>query len=46
MSRLGTNEALIEERGDVLPHWRKPLTLAEVNQMAQTPEVRARPGRP
>jgi hypothetical protein len=27
-------------------HWRKPLSLVEVNQMAPTPEVRARPGRP
>lgn len=27
-------------------NWRKPLRLDEVNQMAPTPEVRARPGRP
>lgn len=26
--------------------WRKPLSFDEVNQMAQTPEVRGRPGRP
>lgn len=26
--------------------WRKPLSLVEVAQMAPTPEVRQRPGRP
>jgi len=46
MSRVGTNEAIVEEMGDALPHWRKPLRIEEINQMAPTPEVRARPGRP
>lgn len=27
-------------------HWRKPLRIDEVNQMAATPEVINRPGRP
>lgn len=27
-------------------HWRKPLSMIEVNRMAPTPEVRQRPGRP
>jgi len=27
-------------------HWRKPLAIPEINQMAPTPEVRARQGRP
>lgn len=36
-----------EQQGEaVAAHWRKPLSLAEVNQMAPTPEVRARLGRP
>jgi hypothetical protein len=26
--------------------WRKPLSVAEIAQMGQTPEVRDRPGRP
>lgn len=26
--------------------WRKPLRIDEINQMAPTPEVRERPGRP
>lgn len=30
----------------VTRQWRKPLAIEEVNRMAQTPEVRARPGRP
>jgi hypothetical protein len=30
----------------VAVHWRKPLRIDEVNQMAPTPEVIARPGRP
>ena len=30
----------------VAVHYRKPLRLDEVNQMAPTSEVRARPGRP
>jgi hypothetical protein len=55
---LGTDEPLFEEvlpddlaiaRFGNLPisvSWRKPLSLAEVNQMAPTAEVRQRPGRP
>ncbi|HEX3576545.1 MAG TPA: hypothetical protein VHU42_18255 [Rhodopila sp.] len=43
---LGTAERLIEERGQVSMHWRKPLSFEEIAQMADTPEVRARPGRP
>lgn len=36
-----------EQRGEaVAAHWRKPLSLSEVNQMTPTPEVRARLGRP
>jgi hypothetical protein len=46
MHGLGTNEPWIMEQGEVAPHWRKPLRLDEINQMAQTPEVKARPGRP
>lgn len=30
----------------IAAHWRKPLRIDEVNLMAPTPEVRARPGRP
>jgi hypothetical protein len=30
----------------VAAHFRKPLSIVEVNQMAPIPEVRARPGRP
>jgi hypothetical protein len=30
----------------VAAHWRRPLSLSEVAQLAPTPEVRARPGRP
>lgn len=29
----------------VAAHWRKPLRIDEINQMAATPEVRARAGR-
>jgi hypothetical protein len=55
---LGTDEPLFEEvlpddvalaRFGHLPisvSWRKPLRVDEIAQMAQTPEVRARPGRP
>lgn len=53
---LGTDEAIIPE--DVMAlaasigaspksmHWRKPLSIEEVNQMATTQEVRERRGRP
>jgi hypothetical protein len=57
MRGLGTDELIEEQLPDVVAladfgrmtisvSWRKPLSLAEVNQMAPTPEVRARPGRP
>ena len=47
MRGLGTDEALIAEdiRG-VAQHWRKPLSIVEINQMAPTVEVRERKGRP
>lgn len=46
LGRIGTDEKLIEERGTIAPHWRKPLSISEINRMAPTPEVRARKGRP
>ena len=46
MGQLGTMEPLVEEPLKVSMHWRKPLNIIEINQMAPTPEVRARPGRP
>jgi len=43
----GTDEPLIRDHeARVTMNWRKPLTIAEVAQMAQTPEVRERRGRP
>lgn len=30
----------------IAAHWRKPLSIMEVNQLAPTAEVRGRPGRP
>jgi hypothetical protein len=48
MRDLGV-ERLIEDRSGqtvVTRQWRKPLSMAEVNQMAQTREVRERRGRP
>jgi len=45
MSRIGTNEQLIEEVGSTAMHWRKPLAITEVNQLAPTAEVLQRPGR-
>lgn len=45
----GTSEPFIEEERGVLTitaQWRKPLSIVEINQMAPTPEVRAREGRP
>jgi hypothetical protein len=33
-------------RAMVAANWRKPLSIAEVAQMAPTPEVKARAGRP
>jgi len=52
MAMCGTDEPLIEPSGDeaammrVTRQWRRPLSISEVAQMADTPEVRARPGRP
>jgi hypothetical protein len=52
MDRCGTSEPLIAPEGEELAllkvtmQWRRPATLIEVNRMAPTPEVRARPGRP
>ena len=53
MRGVGTDEPwVIETLGDLLPgngrtiSYRRPLRVDEVNRMAQTPEVRARPGRP
>jgi hypothetical protein len=46
LGRIGTNEKLIEEQGIIAPHWRKPLSITEINRMAPTPEVRRREGRP
>jgi hypothetical protein len=49
---LGTNEPLIYEDMTsfnpmtIIGTWRKPLSIEEINQMGNTPEVRARPGRP
>jgi hypothetical protein len=52
MAMCGTSEPLVE--ADDMPpghvrvtmQWRKPLSIEEVNRMAQTPEVRERRGRP
>jgi hypothetical protein len=50
MRGCGTDEPwfLDEENWDIMrsAKWRKPLRIDEVNQMAQTAEVRAREGRP
>lgn len=45
MHRLGADEPWVTEQGGVVMHWRRPLSIAEVAQMAETPEVRERPGR-
>lgn len=45
---LGSSEPMIEETEAPLVatrQWRKPLSMIEVAQMADTQEVRARPGR-
>lgn len=49
---IGTDEPLYEEDmrqvfGDraITVNWRKPLRIDEVNRLAPTPDVRARPGR-
>lgn len=49
---LGSPEPVIpveREERVMLKHtmqWRKPLSVSEIGQMADTPEVRAREGRP
>jgi hypothetical protein len=55
---LGTDEPLFEEilldaealatfgKLPISVSWRKPLRIDEISKMAQTPEVKARPGRP
>lgn len=49
---LGTDEPLIYEDmtafnpRTIIATWRRPLRIEEINQMGDTPEVRARPGRP
>lgn len=53
MRNLGTDEPYVMEEMTgmlglraIAVHWRKPLRIDEVNQMAPTPEVLSRPGRP
>jgi hypothetical protein len=52
MAMCGSDEPAIEPAGEeaamlrITRQWRKPLSLPEVARMAQTPEVRRRPGRP
>jgi hypothetical protein len=49
---LGTSEPVIPVEGEerallvATMQWRKPLSVLEINQLAPTPEVRERPGRP
>jgi hypothetical protein len=49
---LGSPEPVIPIEGEELAmaritmQWRKPLSIQEIAQMAPTPEVRAREGRP
>jgi hypothetical protein len=49
---VGSPEPVIPISGEELAmarvtmQWRKPLSIAEVNRLAPTPEVRQRPGRP
>jgi hypothetical protein len=48
----GTDEPYVYEDmtgfnpATIIGSWRKPLRIDEINQMAPTAEVRARPGRP
>jgi len=48
----GTEEPFIEPEGEELAllvstrQWRKPMSISEIAQLALTPEVRMRPGRP
>ncbi len=53
MRGVGTDESWVVEdmSGDygmqaIAVHYRRPLRVDEVNQMAETPEVKTRPGRP
>ncbi len=46
MQGVGSSEGFIPEKGNTAMHWRKPLSIEEINRMAPTAEVRARPGRP
>ena len=44
---VGSPEPFIcEPDTTVTAQWRKPLSIEEINRMAPTEEVRARPGRP
>ena len=47
MRGVGTSEPFIPElAAQATAQWRKPLSVEEINRMAPTAEVRARPGRP
>ena len=46
LKSLGTRETIIPDHTTAALTWRKPLRIDEINKMAPTPEVRARPGRP
>lgn len=46
MRGLGTDEPWVTEEGGLAMHWRRPLRLDEINQMAPTEDVRMRKGRP
>jgi hypothetical protein len=53
MFGIGTDEPwyaehMVHEVGEraIAVHWRKPLRIDEINQLAPTPEVRERRGRP
>jgi hypothetical protein len=45
MRGAGTCEPWVEEVGLISMHWRRPLSITEIVQMAPTPEVKAREGR-
>lgn len=52
LGAIGTKEPIIPVVGEeaaglrVTMQWRRPLSIAEVNQLAPTPDVRRREGRP
>lgn len=46
MRGRGTDDPWFLELGTVAAHYRRPLRIDEVNLLAPTAEVRARPGRP